>query len=114
MKVLAGLLTLCLMTVPAIAAEQTFNVPKQHNVRIDNCLQMGGPCGQSVADAYCKTKGFIRASQFSVSDTTTPTIYLGSTTQCSSRVCRPFDRIRCTDSLNVNATSSTDIGDVKP
>lgn len=101
-----------LAVTPALSADKIFNVPKYHNIRIDNCSGKTGPCGQSVAAAFCKDNGFKFARKFSVSETSQKTVYYGSFKACDRRVCYPFDRIACTDTLNVTAGSETDIGEV--
>jgi len=102
------------LVAPAIAADKIFNVPKQHNIRIDHCAGNVGPCGQPVADAFCVGNGFLRSAKFSVSESTASTVYLNSTAKCTRRQCLPFDRIACTDAPNFGATIDTDIGTVKP
>lgn len=108
------LVVTCLITGQTWAADKIFNGPKFHNARIDNCLSDAGACGQPAADLFCKGQGFLRAKKYSVADTTAKTVYAGNYAQCKRRQCVPFDRIACTDSLSVEATSETDIGTVKP
>lgn len=96
----------------ALAASKVFSAPSQRNAAIDKCLGPGGPCGQATANAFCKGNGFKLSTAFTLSGNS-KTVYLGSATKCSRRDCDGFASITCGDSLQVGASSSTDIGEVK-
>lgn len=41
-----------------------FDTPMMGNLPLDHCLQYGTNCGQPAADAFCRSKGYARATDF--------------------------------------------------
>jgi hypothetical protein len=65
------------------AAQATFHVPADDGYGVGDCLSKGGGCGQVIADAWCETHGFARATDYRSTgpeDVVTP-IVLASTAQ---------------------------------
>ena len=96
----------------ALADSKVFNGPTQHNTPIDVCLGPGGPCGPAPAPAVCKGKGFKLAAKFALGTSPAKTVYLGTTQACNRRDCQPLARVACSDTLNLDATTSSDWGSV--
>src|SRR5436305_12832576 len=54
-----------LLSVPAAAENQVFVIPNNPDgYGIDRCLANGGPCGATVATAYCQAQSFVQAKSF--------------------------------------------------
>jgi hypothetical protein len=49
---------------PERSREAVFLVPQNDGYGVAECLTSGGECGQMVADAWCETQGYARATSF--------------------------------------------------
>ncbi len=74
----------------------TFDDPMVDGVPMDNCLKWGGPCGQATADAYCKTRGYFRAVDYTVVGNKPPTMPLNDRRICEQSFCGPMTQVVCT------------------
>jgi hypothetical protein len=50
--------------VQAEAAQRIFLIPHSDGYGLGDCLAEGRECGKIVADAWCESKGFVRAASF--------------------------------------------------
>jgi hypothetical protein len=46
------------------ATQATFHVPADDGYGVGACFSKGGGCGQVIADAWCETHGFARATDY--------------------------------------------------
>ena len=82
----------------ATAATRTFNNPTYKGNALDWCLNWGEGCGKQAANAYCKSRGFERATQFSQAPNIgarRPTRLIGTGAVCDQDFCDGFRRITC-------------------
>ncbi len=70
---------------------------------VDRCMTGSGPCGQVVADAFCRRIGFATATSYSESPAPKPTVMLGSGETCvpqpGSKIAKPcfaLTKVMCT------------------
>jgi hypothetical protein len=80
------------------AAPNVFERPMYNGRRLAWCEQFDASCGRPAADAFCKTKGFQRATDF-VQDAhigdVSPTRSIGSGAVCDQVPCDGFKLIAC-------------------
>ncbi|MFP3921065.1 MAG: hypothetical protein ACLFU3_05085 [Dichotomicrobium sp.] len=82
----------------ATAATRTFNNPKYNGNALDWCVNWGKGCGRQAANAYCKAKGFEKATNFSKASnigSRRPTRLIGTGAVCDQDHCDGFRRITC-------------------
>lgn len=82
----------------ATAATRTFDNPKYNGDRLDWCLNWGKGCGREAANAYCKSKGFEKATSFSQASNIgarRSTRLIGTGAVCDQDFCDGFRRITC-------------------
>ncbi|MFO1034629.1 MAG: hypothetical protein U1E15_11320 [Hyphomicrobiales bacterium] len=106
--------TLILVCSLGFAAEAradgpVFSGPAFNGVPITTCAKPGSQCGKAAADLFCKKNGYPTSSKFTVSRTRGQAIFIATGLPCMGQ-CERFSKITC--GLNVNGSSSTDIGDV--
>jgi hypothetical protein len=91
-------------TVAAAQAGSTdFANPKQGGNRLDYCFSWQKGCGQQAADAWCVSKGFENASDFSKAKgigADTPTRTIGDNSVCDKAGCDGFKSISCYKQAN--------------
>jgi hypothetical protein len=89
----------------ARAAEQRVNNPKHPSGNLlDWCYDWSVGCGQQAADAYCKHRGFTRATNFQMAPNvgaTTPTRLISTGAVCDQPFCDAFRFITCINPLFV-------------
>ncbi len=79
-------------------APQTFQFPVHNLYRLSHCLYWQRECGQAAATAWCQTKGFGQAIDWSIDrniGATFPTYFLGDQQVCAQFVCDGFKEITC-------------------
>lgn len=82
----------------ATAGTQTFERPTYKGDRLDWCLNWGKGCGRQAANAYCKLRGFQRATDFSQASNigkSSSTRLIGTGAVCDQDFCDGFRRITC-------------------
>lgn len=82
----------------ATAATRTFDNPQYNGDRLDWCLNWGKGCGREAANAYCKSKGFEKATSFSQASNIgarRSTRLIGTGAVCDQDFCDGFRRITC-------------------
>lgn len=83
---------------PANAASGTFYNPKHGGDRLDWCLNWGVGCGKQAANAYCKKRGYKKATSFQIAPNigaTQRTRLIGTGAVCDQGFCDGFKRITC-------------------
>lgn len=55
-------------TVAAPSEQRTFLIPASDGYGVADCLSGGAECGKIVADAWCESQGFARATAFGVAN----------------------------------------------
>jgi hypothetical protein len=92
------------VAAPAPAAPVKPNVIRRYHKpsvgshRVDACLNWGTGCGAPAAEAFCKSKGFARATSFELAyniGAETPTLVLGDNKVCNVADCDGFSLIVC-------------------
>jgi len=82
----------------SLADSQTFSKPKQGGNRLDWCLNWSEGCGEAAATAWCKTKGFDKATDFKMAadiGVSQPTRLLATGAVCDQGFCDGFKFITC-------------------
>jgi hypothetical protein len=76
---------------------QTFFTPMQDELRLDHCHEWSNRCGDDAANAWCKTKGFERASSDHPVERvgTRGTKLIGTGQVCNVDACTAFKYITC-------------------
>jgi hypothetical protein len=83
---------------PPPPATQSFANPAQGQYRVDYCLKWGTQCGQPAVDAWCRSKGFKRASTWAPAwdiGAATPTLVIGDKKVCAEAYCDGFASVTC-------------------
>lgn len=82
----------------AFAESKTFGNPKVGGNRLDWCYGWSSGCGQQAADAYCKKRGFNKATAFDqdadIGDAS-PTRVISTGQVCDAPDCDGFSFIKC-------------------
>lgn len=76
----------------------TFQAPLHGDLRLDACLQWAQNCGEPAATAWCKTKGFSRATDYpqeNVGIARAATRLIGTNQVCKEKFCASFVYITC-------------------
>jgi hypothetical protein len=84
--------------VGALNKTVSFQAPMHGDLRLDVCQQWAQNCGESTATAWCKTKGFSRATEFpqeNVGIAGTATRLIGTNQVCREQMCSSFVYITC-------------------
>jgi hypothetical protein len=55
-------------TVAAANADRTFLIPASDGYGVADCISSKAECGTIVADAWCESQGFAKATAFGVAD----------------------------------------------
>lgn len=109
------LLGLCAFAAEAKTVTKVFPNAMLSGQRVDACLKKGGACGQAAADKFCREVNFQSARKFSSLATPSGTIYISTGAQCQSG-CKALVNVACMkevkSSINVEATTESDFGDV--
>jgi hypothetical protein len=101
LKTLANVIalgTILLSAGPSFAATETFSQPKQGGNRLDWCLDWSSGCGAPAANAWCKAKGFDKATSFTQAPdigASQPTRLISSGAVCDQGFCDGFQQITC-------------------
>lgn len=74
---------------------RTFWNPQYRGTLLNYCLKDGVQCGQPVADRYCQSMGYDRATQSTIAHNVGKTRYFLTCEQCKSWRCNGFKRISC-------------------
>lgn len=84
--------------VPGESNPKTFTNPTYKGIRVDGCLKWGPQgCGEPAASAWCRTKGFSRATDWKT-EKIHPTIFIdpqSSVKICDLFFCGAFSQIVC-------------------
>jgi hypothetical protein len=81
-------------------AQQIYVKPRYNGMRLDLCVNWGVGCGQPAANAYCQSKGWNQAANYSVANdigATRPTRLIGTGAICDQGYCDGFRQITCTN-----------------
>jgi len=76
----------------------TYPDPVVNGHRLDWCLHVAAECGGPPADAFCRQKGFTRASSFREAENIgaqSPTLVLADNKLCTTATCDGFASINC-------------------
>nr|WP_316642334.1 hypothetical protein [uncultured Roseateles sp.] len=76
----------------------TFQGPMHGDLRLDACQQWAQNCGEPAATAWCKTKGFVRATDYpqeNVGAAGAATRLIGTNQVCKEKFCASFVYITC-------------------
>ena len=76
----------------------TFQSPMLGDARLDACQLWAQNCGEPAATAWCRAKGFSRATEFpteNVGAAGTPTRLIGVDLMCREKFCASFVYIKC-------------------
>jgi hypothetical protein len=95
---LAALGTIMFAAGSALAGTETFSSPKQGGNRLDWCLDWSTGCGAPAANAWCKARGFDKATGFTQAPdigASQPTRLIGSGAVCDQGFCDGFAKITC-------------------
>jgi hypothetical protein len=88
-----------LSTAAAQAEKRVFIIANDSDAYgVDHCLSTGGPCGSTVANAYCHSHDYASALSFRKvdRDDITGAIPTGSGATCKGGNCDNFVAIECT------------------
>lgn len=86
-----------LFAVPAAAQTQVFSNPTHEGLPIDYC-HGDGACGEAVAAAFCRARGYEYASEWAARagvDVTSATVRLDDGAVCRGAQCEAFASITC-------------------
>lgn len=95
---IAAAVTISLTAGAAQASTKTFYKPKFNGNRLDLCLNWSVGCGKPAANAYCKLKGFKKATKFYVDHNiglSQPTRLISTGAVCDQGYCDGFKAIKC-------------------
>ncbi|MFQ5468247.1 MAG: hypothetical protein ACE5DS_08940, partial [Kiloniellaceae bacterium] len=84
--------------LPPDGASEIFEFPVHEIYRLNYCLFSGSQCGEPAAVAWCKTRGFPRATAWKIDENIGglfPTIMLAEKRVCANSVCDGFREITC-------------------
>ena len=91
---LVGTALLLGMASAAAVEVHTFTHPRLGGARLDWCLQWSASCGKPAADAYCRSRGFAGALNFSREPGVGRTALM-SGGACNGAACSGFRHITC-------------------
>lgn len=77
---------------------QTFQSPMHGDLRLDACLTWAQNCGEPAATAWCKSRGFTRATAYpteNVGGAGIDTRLIGSNQVCKAQFCASFSHVTC-------------------
>ncbi len=83
---------------PTGPQEETFRFPVHQVYRLNYCLADEQGCGEPAATAWCKDRGFARATRWAQEDNIGalyPTVFIGSGSICDKFLCDGFEEITC-------------------
>ena len=69
--------------------------PNYGDRRLDWCLNWATDCGKPAADKYCASKGFSKASTFTIDPGVGNTRLIGTNAICDQAFCAGFKQISC-------------------
>lgn len=72
-----------------------YSNPTYGDRRLDWCLNWAADCGKPAADKFCTSKGFIKASSFTMDPDIGNTRLIGTSAICDQAFCDGFKQIRC-------------------
>jgi len=96
--IVGGFLAILAFSAPASATNTTFNNPMQGGNRLDWCVNWATGCGKQAADAWCASKGYQNATNFSQAPNigaSSPTRLIGTGAVCDQGSCDGFSQITC-------------------
>lgn len=87
------------------AVEKTFENPKQGGQRLDWCKTFQQDCGKPAANAWCVSKDYKNAANFTKEENVGKTRTIGDGSICEDSNCDSFSQITCFKPLlfNINA-----------
>ena len=93
-RVLYGVI-IGLVSGPVLAAEVHYNNPQYKGYALDYCKKWGAECGRPAADAYCRDKGYQKATRFRVKKDAPPTRVISSGRVCTGASCDRIAWVAC-------------------
>ena len=93
-QILLSAVALVAFASAAEADVRTFSSPRLGGARLDWCLQWSASCGKPAADAYCRSRGFAGAINFSQQRGVGATRLI-SGGACNGSTCAGFRHIPC-------------------
>lgn len=97
-KIVAGItlfFTVLLFLIGLAHADQRFVSPTVNGYDLDYCREWGINCGQPAADAYCRSKGFVRAIDFAVQHNHQRTRVINGGQVCDGGYCDRISEVTC-------------------
>ncbi len=92
----AGAVSLAVTPAPQAVqppeAQRVFLIPQSDGYGLGECLGEGRECGKIVADAWCESKGFMRAASYGLAS---PTDFTGSLPARAAQSSAPPLMISC-------------------
>lgn len=85
-------------SINCVVKAKTFVKPKHNGYRLDWCRTFGSQCGQPVAYAFCRAKGYNSVVNFrKKNNSPVETMTIGENSICNSRYhrCDTFKSIKC-------------------
>ena len=77
---------------------KTFATPMYEALRLDTCVEWAKRCGEEAATAWCKSQGYVRATQYpieNVGERGVSTKLIGTKEVCKGTYCTSFTDITC-------------------
>ena len=96
----------------ASAPGRKFLGPKVGGVPLDYCLEWGVRCGRPSADAWCRARGYVRASTFEVRVQAPPTRILSTGRVCGGADCDRIISLTCIGGGGASSVSPRETGSV--
>ena len=73
----------------------SFRDPKIEGHALDYCREWGRNCGKPAADAFCRSRGYLRADSFRVRWDSPPTMTIGDRKLCRAPHCDRISEVVC-------------------
>ena len=73
----------------------SFRDPKIEGHALDYCREWGRNCGKPAADAFCRSRGYLRADSFRVRRGSPPTMTIGDRKLCRASHCDRISEVVC-------------------
>ncbi|MFG1200886.1 hypothetical protein V5F29_00640 [Xanthobacter aminoxidans] len=87
------------LMAPAMAETRIFLIDNSDGSSIDSCLASGAPCGQKVAEAWCRTHAYTQVIDFGrvavPASAFTPSSVASPATTCTGPLCPETVAITC-------------------
>ena len=97
----ACVLVLIVVSSGLSLADRVFNDPQVDGYGLDYCREWAQNCGKPAADAYCQSRGFNQAVDFSVVNDNQKTRIINGGQVCDADFCDRIVRVACQESIAV-------------